>query len=196
MRQKDLVRVFSRMPVLNTARLEMRRMLPQDSYDMYEYACRPDVTRYLTWNPHPSREYTREYLEYLAGRYRAGEFYDWALIWCANGEMYRKMIGTCGFTRFDLANNSAEVGYVINPDYSGRGVATEAVRRVLHFGFEDLRLHRIEAKYIIGNDASRRVMEKVGMHYEGTHRGSMLIKGIYRDIGICAILEDEYRAQK
>lgn len=196
MRQKDLVRVFSRMPVLNTARLEMRRMLPQDSYDMYEYACRPDVTRYLTWNPHPSREYTREYLEYLADRYRAGEFYDWALIWCANGEMYRKMIGTCGFTRFDLANNSAEVGYVINPDYSGRGVATEAVRRVLHFGFEDLRLHRIEAKYIIGNDASRRVMEKVGMHYEGTHRGSMLIKGIYRDIGICAILEDEYRAQK
>lgn len=193
MRPKDVTRIFSRMPTLNTPRLEMRRMLPEDSFDMYEYACRADVTRYLTWNPHPSREYTREYLEYLGERYRAGEFYDWALIYVADGDLYRKMIGTCGFTRFDLANNSAEIGYVINPDYRGRGIAPEAVRRVMHFGFEDLRLHRIEAKYILGNDASRRVMEKVGMTYEGTHRGSMLIKGIYRDIGICAITEEEYR---
>ena len=193
MRPKDVTRIFSRMPTLNTPRLEMRRMLPEDSFDMYEYACRADVTRYLTWNPHPSREYTREYLEYLGERYRAGEFYDWALIYVADGDLYRKMIGTCGFTRFDLANNSAEIGYVINPDYRGRGIAPEAVRRVMHFGFEDLRLHRIEAKYILGNDASRRVMEKVGMIYEGTHRGSMLIKGIYRDIGICAITEEEYR---
>lgn len=181
------------MPTLLTPRLEMRRMLPGDSYDMFEYACRADVTKYLTWNPHPNREYTREYLEFLAERYRAGEFYDWALIWCGSGDLYRKMIGTCGFTRFDLPNNSAEIGYVINPDFHNRGIATEAVRRVMRFGFEELCLHRIEARYIIGNDASRRVMEKVGMTYEGTHRGFMLIKGVYRDIGICGITEEEYR---
>lgn len=183
------------MPTLNTPRLEMRRMLPGDSYDMFEYASRPDVTKYLTWEPHPSREYTRDYLEFLAEKYRAGEFYDWALIWAADGEMNRRMIGTCGFTRFDLNNNSAEIGYVINPAFRGRGIAPEAVRRVMRYGFDELRLHRLECRYIIGNDASRRVMEKVGMTYEGTHRGYMLIKGLYRDIGICAITEEEYRGR-
>jgi ribosomal-protein-alanine N-acetyltransferase len=105
-----------------------------------------------------------------------------------------KMIGTCGFTRFDYNNNSGEIGYVINPAYRGRGIADEAVRAVMQFGFETLRLNRIEAKFIEGNSASMRVMEKTGMTFEGYHRSSMYIKGDYRTIGVCAILRDEYFA--
>ena len=78
MNQKDALRIFSHIPQLATRRLVLRGLRVSDSYDMYEYARRPDVTRYLTWQPHPSREYTREYLEYILTRYRAGEFYDWA----------------------------------------------------------------------------------------------------------------------
>ncbi|MBR3862967.1 MAG: GNAT family N-acetyltransferase, partial [Clostridia bacterium] len=56
-----------------------------------------------------------------------------------------------------------------------------------------LGLHRIEARYMIGNDASRRVMDKVGMQFEGVQREAMLVKGAYRDIGVCAILSNECR---
>ena len=192
---KDVQRIFSHMPVLTTERLLMREMKPCDSYDMFEYAGRSDVTRYLTWAPHPSREYTREYLEFLTTKYRNGEFFDWALIWCADGDAGQKMIGTCGFTRFDFANNSAELGYVINPAFRGRDIAPEALRRVMKFGFEELNLNRLEAHYMVGNDASRRVMEKVGMHYEGVLRSSLFIKGEYRDVGVCSILAEEYRVQ-
>jgi ribosomal-protein-alanine N-acetyltransferase len=101
------------------------------------------------------------------------------------------MIGTCGFTSIDAANNSGEVGYVLNPDFHGRGYATEAVKRVIAFGFKNLELHRIEAKFMQGNDASLRVMEKVGMTFEGYHRDAMLVKGKYRTIGISAIISDE-----
>ena len=87
------------------------------------------------------------------------------------------MIGTCGFTRFDYSNNSAEIGYVINPEFRGRGIAGEAARRVIRFGFDELGLNRIEAKYMDGNVASRKVMEKIGMKYEGTMRGSLKIGG-------------------
>ncbi len=192
MLEKTVKRVFTKIPTLMTARLTLRGMKTMDSYDMYEYACRQDVTRYLTWQPHPSRDYTKDYLDYIGKCYRNGEFFDWAVIWCADGDMYRKMIGTCGFTRFDFDNNSAEVGYVINPEFRGRGVAPEALSRVLEFGFRELKLNRIEARYMVGNEVSRRVMEKVGMKFEGVRRQSLLNRGEYVDVGYCSILANEY----
>lgn len=102
------------------------------------------------------------------------------------------MIGTCGFARIDFSNNVGEVGYVVNPEFQNRGYATEAVREVMRFGFETMELHRIEGRFIIGNDRSLAVMKNCGMQYEGTARGGMLIKGLYRDIGTAAILRDEF----
>jgi ribosomal-protein-alanine N-acetyltransferase len=103
------------------------------------------------------------------------------------------MVGTCGFAAIDNENNVGELGYVLNPKLWGLGIAVEAGQAIIGFGFNELGLNRIEAKYIVGNTASRRVMEKLGMKYEGTMRSSMLIKGIYRDIGICSILKSEVR---
>jgi ribosomal-protein-alanine N-acetyltransferase len=163
-------------------------MRVSDAEDMYAYAKRPSVTEYLTWNPHIGVEETREYLTYVAQRYRTGDFYDWSVVEKESGHM----VGTCGFTSFSCPNDSAEIGYVLNPDYQGRGLATEAVRRVLAFGFEELGLHRIEARFIEGNTASRRLMERVGMTFEGYARESMRIKGRYRTIGTCAILRQEF----
>ena len=188
MNRHFIYNIFSRIPILETERLILRRMKVEDAGDMYEYACQPEVTKYLTWSPHTSRDYTRDYLTYVQKQYEEGEYYDWALIY--KEEM--KMIGTCGFTSFDDENNAGEIGYVLNPDYWGKGLAAEAVREVLKFGFQRLNLHRIEAKHIEGNNQSRRVMEKCGMSYEGTHRSSMYIKGEYRTICICAILREEF----
>ncbi len=189
MDKKTLKKIFSRLPPLETTRLHFRRMHPDDCKDMFDYARRSCVTEYLLWNPHPDISYTYRYLKFLQSLYRKGEFYDWALI----DKESRRMIGTCGFTRFDEANNSAEIGYVLNPDFWGKGLATEAVRRILAFGFSELGLNRIEAKYISGNERSRSVMENCGMRFEGMRRGNMLIKGNYRDIGVCAVLESDCR---
>lgn len=191
MNKETIYRIFSHMPELETERLTLRPMRVCDAADMYDYAHRPEVTRYLLWSPHPDVQHTRRYLEYLATRYRLGQFYDWALIDKASG----CMIGTCGFVRFEIAHNSAEIGYVLNPDYHGKGLMTEAVKRVLRFGFSVLGLQRVEARYMVENAASRRLMERVGMSFEGIHRRMMLVKGQYRDIGICAILANEFRAE-
>lgn len=190
MKKEKLYRVFSHLPELETPRLLLRGMRVSDAEDMFEYARRPEVTRFLTWNPHPDREYTREYLQYLGGRYAAGAFYDWAVIEKESG----KMIGTCGFTSFNCSSDVGEVGYVLNPNYWGKGLATEALARVVRFGFEVLDLHRIEARFMRGNHRSRRVMERVGMVYEGMLREGMAVKGVYRDIGICSILRAEWQA--
>ena len=176
------------MPILSTDRLTLRPMRVADAEDMFDYARREDVTTYLLWSPHPAKSYTEDYLRYLQGRYALGEFYDWAVVEKESG----KMIGTCGFTRFDFPHDSAEIGYVLNPDYHGLGYGTEAASRVIRFGFEVLNLHRIEARFMQGNEASLHVMEKLGMQFEGYRRDAMLVKGSYRTIGVSAILQDEF----
>ena len=192
MRTENLYQIFSKMPELETPRLFLRAMRVRDTEDMYAYAKDPEVTRYLLWSPHKSPDYTRSYLEYLAGRYRLGQHYEWAMVSKADGHM----IGTCGFSRIECPHNAAGIGYVLNPAYWGQGLVAEAAERVLRFGFDVLGLHRVEARYMVGNDASRRVMEKLGMRFEGVRRGSMLVKGVYRDIGICSILVNEYRERR
>ena len=187
-----VTKVFKDIPILETERLILRRMLKTDADDMFEYAQRADTTRYLTWNPHPTRKFSYQYLVYLQQKYKQGEFHDWALVLIDSG----KMIGTCGFTRFDFANDSAEVGYVINPDFWGNGLATEALSRVIRFGFDYLELHRIEAKYMEDNTPSRRVMEKCGMAFEGIRRESLFIKGGFVNVGVCSILRSEYNQRR
>ena len=179
---------FKNPPTLETPRLTLRKMMKSDSRDMYAYASNPEVTRYLLWEPHINENYTYKYLSYLQSAYRAGKFYDWAV----TSRFDSRMIGTCGFTDFNFSANSAEVGYVLNPAFWNMGIATEALMAVLDFGFRVLRLHRIEAKYIIGNDRSRRVMEKVGMRFEGVLRDSVYRRGEYVSVGICSVIAEEF----
>ncbi|MBQ8175303.1 MAG: GNAT family N-acetyltransferase [Clostridia bacterium] len=188
MKKETVLQTFTHMPQLTTERLLLRKMLILDAADMYEYASLPQVTRYLLWDPHPDPDYTKRYLAYLQTRYRTGEFYDFAVI-CRKEN---KMIGTCGFVRFDAAHDSAEVGYVLNPRYHNQGYATEALRAVLDFGFSQLGLHRIEARFMKDNTASRHVMEKCGMQFEGIHHHLLFIKGRYEDIGICAAINPHH----
>ncbi|MBR2293426.1 MAG: GNAT family N-acetyltransferase [Clostridia bacterium] len=190
MKRERICQIFSDLPRLQTERLLLRRMLVSDAEDMFRYAEREDVTTYLLWSPHPTKGYTADYLRYLQGRYSLGEFYDWAVVEKESG----RMIGTCGFTRFDFPHNCAEIGYVLNPDYHGRGYGTEAAARILRFGFEVLELHRIEAKFMQGNEASLHVMEKLGMTFEGYRRDGMLVKQAYRTIGVCSILRHEFES--
>ena len=140
------------MPVLSTGRLMLRPMCAADADDMYEYARLPEVTKYLLWSPHASKEYTLDYLKYIESRYAIGDFYDWAIVLRSQN----KMIGTCGFTKIGFENNSGEIGYVINPRYQRIGIAPEAAREVMRFGFEVLNLHRIEARFMEGNTYSEK----------------------------------------
>ncbi len=189
MKKSGIYQLFSRIPKVETPRLILRAMKVTDAPDMFDYACREDVTRYLTWTPHPHVTHTREYLTYVGQRYRTGDFFDWAIVCRDDG----RMIGTCGFTRFNFPSDAAEIGYVLHPAYQGRGLATEAARAVLAFGFDRLELHRIEARFIQGNEPSRRLMERIGMRFEGYAREAEKIKGIYQTIGTCAILAREYK---
>ena len=188
MKKEKIFKVFTNIPTLHTERLSLRAMHPIDAEDMYDYSRRPEVTKYLLWTEHKNVGYTKDYLFYVGTRYALGDFYDWAIIDLES----RRMIGTCGFTRIDAANDCAEIGYVLNPDFHGKGYATEAVKKIIEFGFSELSLNRIEARFMKGNEASLRLMQRVGMTFEGYMRDLIFVKGSYRTVGISSILKSEY----
>lgn len=180
--------IFSDIPTLETPHLLLRRMNVTDAADMFDYARQDQVTRYLTWESHKSLDHTKQYLRYVQRQYADGDLYDWSVVERESG----RMVGTCGFTSFDYDNSCGEIGYVINPSRAGRGYATEAVQRVMAFGFSRLGLHRIKALFMEGNEASRRVMEKCGMRCEGTFVRAFRIKNEYRTVTEYAILREEF----
>jgi len=81
-----------------------------------------------------------------------------------------EVIGNCGMRRKPGTEWDAEIGYEFNPEYWGQGYATEAAPRIITFGFEELRLHRVSGRCNADNAASANVLRKFGMRLEGRIR--------------------------
>jgi RimJ/RimL family protein N-acetyltransferase len=84
-----------------------------------------------------------------------------------------------------------EIWYLVDPDFWGRGIATQAARELLALGFGDLRLHRMWATALPENPASRRVLRKIGMRKEGFLVRNLKIHGVWESSYLYAILADE-----
>lgn len=93
------------------------------------------------------------------------------------------LVGAIGL-RIEPAHERAELGYWIGVPFWRRGYATEAAAAVIEFGFRELGLHRIYATHLTRNPASRRVMQKLGMEFEGCRRQHLLKWGQHEDIAI------------
>ena len=180
--------LFKDLPRLETERLLLRTMRLEDAADMYAYARIPEVSRYTLWEPHRSIEDARTFISCVIDGYNSGQIENWGLEHKATGAF----IGTCGFFYWNTEHCRGEIQYAISPRYSRQGLMTEAVREVLRFGFTSMRLHRIEAKCMLDNTGSERVMQKAGMKFEGILRGYLFAKDSYHDLKSYAILKDEF----
>lgn len=183
--------LFSNTDIILTNRLILRKIRASDAKDMYEYASDSDVVRYLTWGPHPDVSYTKRYLATVERAYKNNTFFDWALVLKAN----EKMIGTCGFTSFDYDSSTCEIGYVLNPRYRGYGLMPEAVNAVIEFAFDKLGAKAVEARFMKGNNASLRVMEKCNMSFDGYLSEALVHRGESVEVGRCILNVADYRTQ-
>lgn len=90
-------------------------------------------------------------------------------------------------------SRQGEIGWSLHPDAQGQGYATEAARELLRLGFVEMGLHRIIAECDPRNEASIRIMERLGMRREAHHLESMWLKGEWVGSIVYALLEDEWR---
>jgi ribosomal-protein-alanine N-acetyltransferase len=180
--------VFKGTPRLETERLVLRKLKPQDENDIFEYASDDEVTRFLTWPSHKSVENSRSFISFTLGRYEKDEAGEWGIVLKETG----KLIGSIGVVSCDMNNRRAEIGYVLSRNYWGRGIMPEAVSRVVKFAFEEMKLNRIECCHFLLNEKSGRVMQKVGMSFEGVAREKIFAKNRYWDVKQYAILRSDW----
>lgn len=117
-------------------------------------------------------------------------------IFCVELMESGQFIGLIALNMGKLHYRIAEVWYKIHPTYWAQGYATEALQKMLEFGFTHLNLHRIEAGCAVENAASLRVLEKAGMTREGRKREILPIRGQWVDNYFYAILETDFEKQR
>ena len=178
------------MKVMETERLIIRNFKEEDWKDLYEYLSQEDVLKY-----EPEWECTEETCKEEALE-RSKDDYYLAVCHKDNG----KLIGHVCFEKQDFL--TGEIGYVFNPNYYGKGYATEACKRILEYGFEQLGAHRIVAKCNPENAASWRLLERLSMRREAhlkkciSFRKNEEGKPIWWDEYQYGILVDEWKNYK
>lgn len=164
---------------LLTARLRLRDFEADDWPAVLAYQREPLYLRYNHWesrSPEDVRAFVGMFIDQQ--RETPRRRFQLAVTLRDTGEL----IGNCGIRKASSDSHEAEIGYELAPDQWGNGYATEAVRAIMRFGWETLRLHRIAAWCLAENVASARVLEKAGMTLEGRMRDKEAFKGRYWDV--------------
>src|SRR4051812_28466965 len=177
---------------IETERLHLRGMTPADLDNLQAMFGREDVSRYLMWEPMDLESVTALLERRVAQTtmQKEGQGVAGALEERAS----RRVVGEVILRWLSEESRQGEIGWALHPDAQGKGYATEGAREVLRLGFEELGLHRIIAECDPRNDASIRVMERLGMRREAHHLDAMWLKGEWVGSIVSAMLEDEWRA--
>ncbi len=180
------------LPTLTTARLVLRQLTLADADAIFAYGSDPEVVKYTLWNLHESPRDSRTYLrEYAFPRYAARELDPFGITLAGDPG---RVIGTVGCfrARGDASGRILELAYALARPHWGQGLAVEAARALIGHGYATIpQVERIQAHCDAENRASARVMEKLGMSYEGTARSDIFVKGAFRDTKSYAILRSD-----
>ena len=172
-------------PVLRTERLTLRPFEETDAPAVQRLAGEYEIALNTLSVPHPYPDGAAE--QWIAAQREAFEkdtLHNFAAV--AEGEL----VGSIGLMM--KGDAIAEIGYWIGKPFWGRGYASEAAAAVVRYGFETCNLHRIYADYFARNPGSGRVMQKLGMKYEGTLRQHIHKWGEYVDVIYYGLLRDEW----
>ncbi len=172
---------------MNTERLQIREFMWEDEQAVHAYASDPLVVEHMLWGPN-SEEDTQDYLRQVIQKQEQlpRVAYELAVVIRETGQL----IGGCGL--FLEGYRQAELGYCFNRTFWGEGYATEAAKLMVRMGFRELGLHRIYATCRPDNVGSAKVMQKLGMQYEGHFREHCWHKGSWRDSYQYSILSREF----
>ncbi len=175
---------------IKTERLVLRRFTLDDVECIYKnYGSDPLVNQYISFAPCAELESAKGFIGMHIGQYEKNPaFYGWAVT------LEDEVIGSIGLFNVDEDADQAELGYSLGSKWWKKGYATEAAKEVIKHAFDRVGFHRIYASHHVENHASEKVLEKIGMQYEGTMRdGQKNTDGTYSDLKLYAILQQDRR---
>lgn len=182
---------FEVYPVLETERLILREIRPDDAVAWQDVFNHPDVMRYLIDFDTGETDLNEvgDIIKWAQDIFKAKSGFRLAIT-CKPDDV---MIGSCGFHVYEKQHRSAEMGYELHRNFWRQGLMREAVMALLTFGFEAMNLHRIAADVTEGNMASAGLLKNVGFTQEGTWHDKVFSRGQFYDLWQFSMLEDKFR---
>lgn len=175
---------FNPFPNLETDRLLLRRVDENDVNEIFALRSNPETMKYI---PRPLVKTTEDALEHIAmidSKIESNEGINWAITLKDNP----KLIGLIGHYRIRPEHFRAEIGYMLLPEFNGKGIISEAVKEVVNYGFKIMKLHSIEAVLDPENFGSEKVLEKNGFIKEAHLKENEFFEGRFLDSVIYSIL--------
>lgn len=179
---------FSHFPRLETEHIVLREMSPQDVNALLMHFGNTEVVQFIGMQPIKTIEQANEWLRWMGGFFAAQDGLRWGLELQETGEF----IGSAGLHHWNREAHYAEIGCDIAHPFWGNGYGQEVMRRLIEFGWENMKLNRIEADVVKGNMRSMHVLEKLGFKKEGVLRQRLLKGGKYYDVYLFGLLRNEY----
>jgi RimJ/RimL family protein N-acetyltransferase len=186
---------FSLSQPLETERLILRMMTPADLDDLHSYWKLDEVAKYELYPPRTREENAERIAKYSSAVTIAtdGDFWQLAVqLKPAGAETTGRVIGDLYFKLDSIRLSKAEIGWTVNPEYQGRGYATDAATAVMDVAFRTMGLHRVVAELDPENAASIALCKRLGMREEGWFVKDQIVKGEWGDSGFYGILETEW----
>jgi ribosomal-protein-alanine N-acetyltransferase len=178
---------------LTGPRIRLRPLDERDADALFAIASNPNVTRFTTWEAHRSRDDSVDFLrQRVPEQYRDGVPDPLGIETNESGSL----IGCVGGRWASEKNRVMEFGYWIAEPHWGRGYAVEAARILIDHLIATYEVERVQTHCFAENVASARVLEKLGLRYEGTHRSALFYRDRLWDLKMFAVLRDEWRVAK
>jgi len=175
---------FEPYPVFETERLKLRPMAKEDTELVFKFNSNLESLKYVARDPWTEMDQAIEKMKIFEDAYKKRE----AIWWVYHLKSEDKPIGYGGIFNIEKANNKAEIGYGLLPGYSGKGFMTEALGKMVDFGVNKLKLHRIYAIIDPGNIGSEKVIEKFEFKKEGVLKDHFYARKKYFDMGMYALI--------
>lgn len=175
---------FNPFPEIQTERLILRKLTSDDKEALFEMRSNPEVMKYI---PRPLAVTIDDALAHLEMSLKLLENNE-AVNWAIQEKGSTRMIGSIGIFNILKEHYRAEIGYILNPKWHGKGIMDEALKSIIAFGFENMKLHSIEALIDPGNSASAKLLEKNKFRKEGHYKENCFFEGRFLDSGVYSIV--------
>jgi [ribosomal protein S5]-alanine N-acetyltransferase len=175
---------FNTFPIIETERLLLREITLQDASDLFTIRSNTDAMKYIDRPIAKTIEDAVVLIDKMIDLYTNNEGISWAI--CLKEDA--KLIGTIGFWRIDKPNYRAEIGYMLEPKLHRKGIMNEAFTPTIHYAFNEMNLHSIEANINVENLASRKILEKNGFVQEAHFKENYFYNGKFLDSVILSLL--------
>lgn len=179
---------FKEYPVLTTDRLCLRKIVNTDVKNMLTYLSDPLVMQYYGLEPFQTEDEARDEINWYDKILKE----ETGIRWGITQKSDDKIIGSCGFLNWDHQHSRIDIGYELAREFWGMGFASEVLEAVLTFGFEQMKLERIQALIEPANIASIKLVERHGFLREGLLRHYEFGNGKFDDLYMYSILKEEF----